>query len=102
MCNRLMMIFILSLMLVSCSGDKETKSDANGESGGNESSGAESAQAESPAETSGPKHWILSVPFKRIEKGSFKMGSPDGESGRGSDEAQVQVEITRPFEIMTL
>ncbi len=47
-----------------------------------------------------PEHWILSVPFQRIEAGSFTMGSPWSERHRGSDEKQVQVTITRPFEIM--
>ena len=53
------------------------------------------------------KHWILSIPFQKISAGSFKMGSPENESGRGTDvdgspdEDQVEVTISKPFEIMT-
>ncbi|MFT6396746.1 MAG: serine/threonine protein kinase [Bradymonadia bacterium] len=35
--------------------------------------------------------------FVRIEAGSFMMGSPLDENGRGRDEAQHNVTITRPF-----
>ena len=48
-----------------------------------------------------PEHWIFSVPFQKIEAGSFTMGSPSGERGRKLDEKQVQVTISKPFEIMT-
>ncbi len=51
-------------------------------------------------ETSALKRWMLSIPFQRIEPGSFLIGSPTDELGRHSDEDQQQVEITRPFEIM--
>ena len=44
--------------------------------------------------------WIFSVPFQRIEAGSFTMGSPQSEEHRASDEDQVRVQISRPFEIM--
>ena len=47
------------------------------------------------------EHWIFSVPFQRIEAGSFMMGSPVDEKYRDDDESQVQVTISRPFEIMT-
>ncbi len=92
MCNRLMMIFTLSLVFVSCSGEEKAQPGNNEESGGKQST---------DAETSEQKHWILSVPFQKIEKGSFKMGSPADESGRNSNEDQVIVEISRSFEIMT-
>ena len=46
------------------------------------------------------KHLISSIPFQRIKKGKFVMGSPFSERGRDSDENQRSVEITRPFEIM--
>ena len=39
--------------------------------------------------------------FVRIPAGSFTMGSPVRERGRHSNEKQVLVEISRPFEIMT-
>ncbi len=97
MCKRMMMIFIISLVFVSCSGEKNTLPGNNEESSGNKSAGAESSQ--NTTETQ--KHWILSVPFQKIEKGSFLMGSPADESGRVSDEDQVQVTISRSFEIMT-
>ena len=51
--------------------------------------------------SAGLEHWILSVPFQKIEAGSFKMGSPTTESNRDSDEGQVDVTISKPFEIMT-
>ncbi len=35
--------------------------------------------------------------FVRIEAGTFTMGSPSTELGRGSDEVQHEVTITRPF-----
>jgi formylglycine-generating enzyme required for sulfatase activity len=38
------------------------------------------------------------MPFNLIAAGSFDMGSPDGETGRGSDEGPVHpVKITQPF-----
>ena len=97
MCNRLMMIFTLSLVFVSCSGEEKAQPGNNEESG--KSAGAESSQ--NTNDTSKQKHWILSVPFQKIEKGGFKMRSPADESGRHSDEDQVNVEISRSFEIMT-
>ena len=39
--------------------------------------------------------------FKRIEADSFFMGSPRYEKDRDRDEKQVEVAISRPFEIMT-
>lgn len=33
----------------------------------------------------------------RIEPGKFQMGSPSSEAGRGDDEVQHEVEITKPF-----
>ncbi len=98
MCKQLMMFFIVSLMFVSCSGEQKQHGN-NEESSGKQSAGAESSQ--NTNDTSEQKHWILSVPFKKIEKGSFKMGSPANEIGRNSNEDQVNVEISRPFEIMT-
>ncbi len=97
MCNRLIQLFIVSLIFVSCSGEEKAQPGNNEESG--KSAGAESSQ--NTNDTSKQKHWILSVPFQKIEKGSFKMGSPADESGRHSDEDQVNVEISRSFEIMT-
>jgi formylglycine-generating enzyme required for sulfatase activity len=35
--------------------------------------------------------------FIRVEPGSFEMGSPEGESGRGHDEQQHSVQITRAY-----
>ncbi len=35
----------------------------------------------------------------RIEPGSFRMGSPEDEEGRGGDETLHEVRITRPFEL---
>ena len=43
---------------------------------------------------------IRRVPFIKITKGTFTMGSPDGESSDG-DEKQRTVTITKDFEIMT-
>ena len=37
--------------------------------------------------------------FIKIPAGKFTMGSPESEAGRDSDETQVKVEITKPFEI---
>ena len=37
--------------------------------------------------------------FIKIPAGKFIMGSPESEVGRDSDETQVKVEITKPFEI---
>ncbi len=89
MYKQLIQLFIVSLIFVSCSGEKKVKPGKNGESG--KSAGAESSQ--NTADTSEQKHWILSVPFQKIEKGSFKMGSKSAD--------KVIVEISRPFEIMT-
>jgi sulfatase modifying factor 1 len=38
--------------------------------------------------------------FVVLAAGTFTMGSPESETGRGADEAQHTVELTRPFEIM--
>ena len=37
--------------------------------------------------------------LRRIEAGSFTMGSPSGESGRDSDETQHKVTLTKPYYI---
>ena len=37
--------------------------------------------------------------LRRIEAGTFTMGSPSGESGRNSNETQHQVTLTKPFYI---
>ena len=46
-------------------------------------------------------HTMTPVTFRRIEAGSFTMGSPPGEPGRHDDEDQEEVVISRAFEIMT-
>ncbi|MCY4643827.1 MAG: formylglycine-generating enzyme family protein [Bacteriovoracales bacterium] len=43
----------------------------------------------------------LSLPWIKIEAGSFSMGSPDSERGRHSNENRVRVRISKPFEIMS-
>ena len=40
--------------------------------------------------------------FVEIAAGSFTMGSPDSEPHRDTDEGQVEVEITKPFEMMRM
>ena len=85
-----LMILIISLMLIlgliffSRPGDKESESEKPG----------------SGSMNTGKEPWISSVPFRKIEPGSFTMGSPSGEKDRDSDEDQVKVEITKSFEIM--
>ncbi len=96
MCNRLMMLFIVSFIFVSCSGEDQSQSGKNEES--SKSAGADSSQ--NTVETPERKHWIFSVSFQKIEKGGFKMGSPADEIGRHFED-QVIVEISRSFEIMT-
>ncbi len=91
-------IFILSALLISCSGDK--RENAENENTGDKTATSGSAGNTGSAEQT-EKHWILSVPFQKIEAGTFKMGSPTGESNRESDENQVDVTISKPFEIMT-
>jgi RNA polymerase sigma factor (sigma-70 family) len=39
----------------------------------------------------------LKMKFRLIPRGRFRMGSPREEQGRGDDEEQHEVEITRPF-----
>ncbi len=105
---------ILSFLLVSCSGDDSSNSDEDKENAGTEgttgttgtagtTTNTENAGSQGSVEQDGaPKHWILSVPFQKISAGSFTMGSPAYESNRDDDdEAQVQVTISKPFEIMT-
>ena len=46
-------------------------------------------------------HTKMAFSFQKIEAGSFKMGSPPDESGRYRDENQVNVTISKDFEIMT-
>ena len=106
-----LIIFIFSFLLISYSGSKESKN-------GTSASASTSTTASAPGSDSGaegqtpttnltadptaenPKHWIFSVPFQRIEKGTFKMGSLPTEADRDSDENQVPVEISKAFEIM--
>ena len=52
-----------------------------------------------PARANQVQDLFSSVPFVRIGAGNFTMGSPSIEN-RDSDEAQVQVEISKPFEMM--
>ena len=47
-----------------------------------------------------PKSIAVVFSFRRIPKGEFAMGSPLGERGRDSDEAQKLVKISKAFEIM--
>lgn len=42
-----------------------------------------------------------SFTFSYIPAGSFKMGSPASEAGRGDDENQVDVSLTKPFLMLT-
>ncbi len=107
---------IIGFFLISCSGDQNE--DSEGGFGEFPRERTESEETEGTEGTAGsgvggvggadnmenrgsdPNHWIFSVPFQRIEAGSFMMGSPADESGRDSDETQVQVTISKPFEIM--
>ena len=41
----------------------------------------------------------LGFSFQKIKAGSFTMGSPKDEKGRNTDEAQVEVTITKAFEM---
>jgi formylglycine-generating enzyme required for sulfatase activity len=43
----------------------------------------------------------LGMEFVRIAPGSFEMGSPSGETGRGSDETQHRVTLTRGYYLQT-
>lgn len=43
------------------------------------------------------EHPTVKMDFSYIPAGSFKMGSPDTEKGRGRDENQVDVKLTTPF-----
>ena len=99
-----LLVFLLSLVLISCTGNKES---TGGEPGGKGSGipGTPTDQAQG-GEGSKQEHWIFSVVFQRIEAiKSFTMGSPTGESERlggwkQDDEGQVEVEIKKPFEMM--
>ncbi len=100
-------IFILSVSLISCTGDKKAKggTSSGGESGTPSATDSGSGNEGQSQETTVSDHWIFSVPFQEIEKGKFTMGSPTGESERlggpeQDDEKQVPVEITKSFEIM--
>ena len=77
-------IFILSVGLISCTGDKESKggTSSSGESGTPSASNGDSGNEGQGQETTVSDHWIFSVPFQEIEKGNFTMGSPAGESER--------------------
>ena len=106
MCNWLVMI--LTLIFISCSGEKKTQPQSNGTlSNANTSQNTgdtslnTSNTSQNTGKDSGQKHWIFSVTFQKMEKGSFMMGSPVSEIMRSNDENQVPVEISRSFEIMT-
>ena len=95
-------VMVLVLGFISCSGEKGDSS-----SGGEPSvaGGASSASGDKGQEVQGGASLLASVlpsfSFRRIPKGTFVMGSPESEAGRDSDEAQVGVEITKPFEMMS-
>ena len=93
------LILVFSLMLVSCTNDKES---GNGNEVPSGTLGTTTGQGTGDG---GQEHWIFSVPFQEIDAGSFTMGSPTGESERlggfkQDDEEQVPVEISKSFEIM--
>ncbi len=87
-------------MLVSCGkGDSPNTSDKDKNKEKHRGTTGEGGSTEQDRT---PKHWILSVPFQKIKAGSFMMGSPESETDRDSfDETQVEVTISKPFEIMT-
>ncbi|MDE0119618.1 MAG: hypothetical protein OXM55_06395, partial [Bdellovibrionales bacterium] len=84
------MILILSLVLASCKKDgappkEEGEPQTQGESTGSDASGPEGPAQATPKTSE--LHWIYSVSFRRIDAGSFQMGSPDGGKKYGqSDE----------------
>ena len=82
---------ILILSFISCSGENTN----GGPSGTPGTTGGEVGN-----EGQVPEHWIFSVPFQKIDAGSFTMGSPPTDRHRESDENQVFVEISKSFEIM--
>jgi formylglycine-generating enzyme required for sulfatase activity len=47
------------------------------------------------------KSFLPRAKFVLIPAGTFTMGSPEGESGRGDGETQRQVKISRPFYLQT-
>ena len=61
---------------------------------------SESEKSDSGSTDTEEEPWISSVPFRKIEAGSFTMGSPASESKRDDDEDQVEVKISKAFEIM--
>ena len=95
-------ILVLSFLLISCSGIKETKpNDPTTENPGNgTTTGTVGVADPGNKGAEGSTHWILLVPFQRMEAGSFMMGSPESERYRLPNEDQVEVTITQPFEIM--
>ena len=94
------LILAMGFLLTACSGDdeKSTENNPNGTTDGETTRNKDTTPNSTP---SGSDHWILSQPFQRIKVGSFTMGSPKIESYRDGDEDPVQVQITKPFEIMT-
>ncbi|MDE0118993.1 MAG: formylglycine-generating enzyme family protein [Bdellovibrionales bacterium] len=99
------LLMILGLVLGSCSKDDENPKSGelktNGEPTSSDASGQEEPVQATTQTPEAPGHWIFSVPFRKIDAGSFQMGSPDGGKKYGqSDEGPVPVTITKAFEIM--
>ena len=100
------LILAIGVLIVSCfgiGGPENRDLDNAGTAGTVGEVFEETANTEEESSELGSRQWVLSqsFQFQMIEAGSFTMGSPANEVGRDSDENQVQVQITRPFEIMT-
>jgi formylglycine-generating enzyme required for sulfatase activity len=85
-------VFMVCVLFCSCSKEEPP---VQGKIPTLPSSGKENAALETAITNS------IGMKFVLISAGEFQMGSPANEAGRGSDETQHKVKITKPFYLQT-
>ena len=93
--KKLLAAMFVALLMVGCGGDGKSGSDS---SESNQSS-ADNPPAKTDSSAEGKPFAIadLSLEMLWVKPGTFEMGSPTTEAGRGSNEAEHNVTLTKGF-----